>query len=499
MNLMEESFQNNEVKKKKRATTIILVAIFIVLIAIISIIVYIAYAKKSQMKLYLDGKQNQKVLEMLLIKDDGTVNAPIKEIAEYLGYDSFNGEYADKSEEISKCYVQSKTNEEICNLELGSRKLYKLDLSSSNQNYEYYYTKNAVFSNNGVLYGDSEIIENAFNVSFNYDKDTNTITILTMPYLIQTYSSKVLDYGYKELSDVFANKKTVLKNMLVVKKDDKKMGVIDTKGKPILEAKYTDITYLPSIGDFLVDNDKKIGVMSDEGSTKIRLMYDSIELMDKDAGLYLVKKENKYGVLDIRGNIKIDINNDEIGMDISKFERNDIKNKYILADNLIPAKQDKNWGLYDKNGQLVVNFEYDSFGYVATNNRNALNLLVIPEYNVLVACKNKKYTLLNSYGKQLLAGPIADDIYMTIEGNEKKYTISANNNTYDAVEFLKSLGISVKENENDNASNSKEDSTKQNTNSQTNVNSNDQEKINNVEQNRASEENQNNEEHHNNE
>ncbi|MEE0865878.1 MAG: WG repeat-containing protein [Clostridia bacterium] len=450
MNLMEESFQNNEAKKKKRTSTIILVAIFIVLIAIILIIVYLAYAKKSQIKLYLDGKQNQKVLDLLLIKEDGTVNAPIKEIAEYLGYESFNGEYADKSEEISKCYVQSKTNEEICNLELGSKKLYKLDLSNSNQNYEYYYTKNAVFSNNGVLYGDSEIIENAFNVSFNYDKDKNTITILTMPYLIQAYSSKVLDYGYKEISDVFANKKTILKNMLVVKKDDKKMGVIGTDGKAILEAKYTDITYLPSIGDFLVDNDKKIGVMSDEGSTKIRLMYDSIELMDKDAGLYLVKKDNKYGVLDVRGNIKIDINNDEIGTDISKFERNDIKNKYILADNLIPARQDKSWGLYDKNGQLVVNFEFDSFGYVATNNRNALNLLVIPEYNVLVACKNKKYTLLNSYGKQLFAGPIADDIYMTIEGNEKKYTISANNNTYDAIEFLKSLGINTRESNNTN-------------------------------------------------
>lgn len=450
MNLMEEGFQNNEAKKKKRTSTIILVAIFIVLIAIILIIVYLAYAKKSQIKLYLDGKQNQKVLDLLLIKEDGTVNAPIKEIAEYLGYESFNGEYADKSEEISKCYVQSKTNEEICNLELGSKKLYKLDLSNSNQNYEYYYTKNAVFSNNGVLYGDSEIIENAFNVSFNYDKDKNTITILTMPYLIQAYSSKVLDYGYKEISDVFANKKTILKNMLVVKKDDKKMGVIGTDGKAILEAKYTDITYLPSIGDFLVDNDKKIGVMSDEGSTKIRLMYDSIELMDKDAGLYLVKKDNKYGVLDVRGNIKIDINNDEIGTDISKFERNDIKNKYILADNLIPARQDKSWGLYDKNGQLVVNYEFDSFGYVATNNRNALNLLVIPEYNVLVACKNKKYTLLNSYGKQLFAGPIADDIYMTIEGNEKKYTISANNNTYDAIEFLKSLGINTRESNNTN-------------------------------------------------
>ena len=102
MNLMEENFQNSEVKKKKRTSTIILVAIFIVLVVIISILIYLSYTKKSQMKLYLDGKQK-----------------------EYLGYDSFNGEYADKSEEISKCYVQSKTNEEICNLELGSKKLYK--------------------------------------------------------------------------------------------------------------------------------------------------------------------------------------------------------------------------------------------------------------------------------------------------------------------------------------------------------------------------------------
>ena len=445
MNLMEDSFVDKEEKKKKRTSTIILIAIFIVLIAIISIIVYLSYAKKSQMKLFLDGKQNEKILSMILIKEDGTVNAPIKQIAEYLGYDSYNGEYTEKSEELSKCYVQSKTNEEICNFELGSNKLYKLDLTSPNQNYEYYYTKNAVFSHNGILYGDTEIIEKAFNVSFNYDKDKNTITILTMPYLIQSYSGKILDYGYKEISDVFANKKAILQNMIVVKKDEKIFGVIDSKGKSILEAKYTNITYLPSIGDFLVENEKKVGVLSNDGTTKIRLLYDSIELMDKDAGLYLIKKDNKFGVLDLKGNLKIDINNDEIGMDITKFERNDIKSKYILANNLIPAKQDKYWGLYDKNGQQVVNFEYDSFGYVASSNKNALNLLVIPDYNVLVACKNKKYTLLNSYGKQLFGAPVADDIYMTIEGNEKKYKILANNNLYDAIEFLQSQGISVRE------------------------------------------------------
>lgn len=453
MNLMEESFVSKEEKKKKRTTTIILIAIFIVLIAIISIIVYIAIANKSKMKLYLDGKQNENVLKMILIKDDGTISAPIKEIAEYLGYNSYSGEYAEKSEEISKCYVQSKTDEEICNLELSSNKLYKLDLTNKDQNYEYYYTKNAVFSNNGVLYGDTEIIEKAFNVSFNYDKEKNTITILTMPYLIQKYSGKVLDYGYKEISDVFANKKAILQDMIVVKKDDKKVGVIDLRGESILEAKYNNITYLPSIGDFQVENDKKIGVISKDGNTKIRILYDSIELMDSDAGIYLVKKDNKFGVLDLKGNLKIDINNDEIGMDITKFERNDIKSKYILAENLIPVRQGKSWGLYDKNGEKVVDYKYDSFGYIASSNKNALNLLVIPDYNVIVACKDKKYTLLNSYGKELFAAPVADDIYMIIEGNEKKYKILANNNTYDAIEFLQSQGVSVREKDEQNQKN----------------------------------------------
>ena len=80
MNLMEENFVSNEEKKKKRTSTIILVAIFIVLIAIISIIVYLAYVNSGKLKVYIDGKQNKDVLGMVLIKEDGSINFPIKEL-----------------------------------------------------------------------------------------------------------------------------------------------------------------------------------------------------------------------------------------------------------------------------------------------------------------------------------------------------------------------------------------------------------------------------------
>lgn len=472
MNLVEESFQNKEQRKKKKTSTIILILIVIVFIAIIAIMIYISQVKKNTLKIYLDGSLNSKLENVLIIEEDGTVYAKIKEIAGFLGYDSYNGEYAEKSEEASKCYVESK--EEICNFELGSKKLYKLDLTASRDNYEYCYIKKPIKSIDGEICATSEGIEKGFNVSFNYDKDKNTITIYTIPYLKdKVYSSKVLDYGYKEISDVLANKKAILEGMLVVKKDNTTMGVISTSGDMILETKYNNITYLPNIGDFLVEANKKVGVLTKDRATVIRLIYDSIELMDSDAELYLVKQEDKYGVINLNGEIKIYIENDEIGIDINKFSKNDLKSKYIIAENLIPVKKNGQWGLFNKKGKQVVDFKYDSFGYIVSSNRNALDLLVIPGYNAIVACKNKKYTLLDSNGEELFA-PIADDIYMTIEGNEKLYHINANNRVRSATEFLESRGITSKSSNSNNYSNEEDSNntasvTTNTTNSQVNT------------------------------
>ena len=48
---------------------------------------------------------------------------------------------------------------------------------------------------------------------------------------------------------------------------------------------------------------------------------------------------DKYGVIDTRGNIKIYIENDAVGMDITPFSQNNIKNKYILAGNSNTSKK----------------------------------------------------------------------------------------------------------------------------------------------------------------
>lgn len=460
MNLIEESFQTKEEKKKKMATKIILGAIIVVVLVIVGIVSYLLYVQSTILRVTLDGQQNEQLKQLLVFEDDGTIYVPIKEVASYLGYESFNGEYTDKSETQSKCYVQSEN--EVANFTLGSNTIYKLDLTQNNGDYEYVHIKNPVKAINGVLYTTTEGIQEAFNVSFNYDQEANRITIYTLPYLVQFYTPYALDYGYAEISEVFANQKAILDGMLVVS-NDRAMGVIDTDGKSLLEAKYDNITYLPSVGDFLVQTDRQVGVLSKTGQTKVDIIYNSITLMDSDAGLYVANRDNRYGVIDTNGVIKIYIENDQIGIDTSRFTQNNIKSKYLLADNLIPVKKGNYWGLFDTNGNQVVDFEYDSFGYIASNSRDAYSLLVIPDYNVIVAGRDDKYTLLNSSG-EMLFGLVADDIYMTISGGEKHYYISVNDNIIDAEEYLESRGI-----RNQNSSSSSNTSSNSNTTNSNNT------------------------------
>lgn len=470
MNLIDENFEEKKLKedKNKKIAKIILILMGVILLVIIGLIVAMSYIKSSELQVYLNGSANAKIKEMMVIEDDGTIYFPIKEISSYLGYKSYNGEYSDKSEDKNKCYVQC--NDEVANFTLNSKKIYKLTTTQNNSNYEYYYTDKPVKAINGKLYATSDGIEKAFNVSFSFNDKTNKGYIYTMPYLIETYTSRVLDYGYSKIDENFTNQKSVLNSMLIVyKEDDKAYGVIDLKGNAIIEAKYNGITFLPNTGDFLVKSNNKVGTISEKRETKIPINYDSLELIDSDLALYLAKKDNKYGIIDSRGNVKIYIEYDEIGIDNTKFEKNDIKNKYLIANGLIPVRKDKTWALFDKNGNQLTDFEYDSFGYIASSNKDAINLLVVPDYDVVVACKNKKYTLINSSGKTIFAA-LVDDIYMTISSGQKHYYMNFNDRTEDVEKVLDIYNVKKSNNSTSSNNSSTSSNTTESNNNENNTN-----------------------------
>ena len=467
MNLIDESVDYKKKDNSKKIARIILIFIALIIIAIISVLGVLMYIKNKELKLYIDGNVNDKVKNMMEVDNDGTVYFPVKDIASYLGYQSYNGEYTDKSEDANKCYVQN--DNEIANFVLNSNKIYKLALENSDGNYNYYYANKPVKAINGKLYISSDALANAFNLSFTYDTDSNRVYIYTMPYLIESYSAKVLDYGYDSISDNFINQKAVLNSMLVVTKNQgKSYAVIDLKGNAIIEAKYDNIEYLENTGDFLVTSNNKVGIISSKRETKVQLLYDSLELVDSDSGLFIAKKDNKYGIIDSKGNIKVYIEYDEIGIDNTKFEKNNIKNKYLLDNGMIPAKKDKYWGAFDKNGKTVLNFEYDSFGYTATSNREAINLLIIPDYNLMVVCQNKKYALVSSTGDMVIR-PVLDDAYMTISSGKKYYYMNVSDRKIDIVEFLDEQSPNITKNSSNETNNNttSENKSEENTSTET--------------------------------
>ncbi len=442
MNLVEESYKEKDTNKTKLISRIILVVIIVLVLAIIGIVVTIYYIDNSALKVYLNGNINNQLKDMLLIQEDGKIYIPIRDMASILNIQNYNGEYSNKSEDSTKCYIE--TTEEVANFTLQSNKIYKLYLnttSSTGANYEYTYMDDVVISRNGKLYMTQDGMEKGFNASFSYDKEKNRIYIYTLDYLIQSYQNSVLEYGYTEIDSNFNNYKAVLNGMLVVKKDQ--YGVINAQtGETIIEPKYEKIEYMPTTGEFLITSNGKKGIMTASGNLKVQILYDEITLMDSDAGLLLAQRDGKYGVIDTNGNIKIYIEYDNIGIDITPYSNNNVKNKYILLDNLIPVQQDGKWGFFDKNGKQVVDFKYDSLGYRATTNKNAMNLLVIPNYNVMIVNQDNKYGIINSEGRELVR-LILDDAYMYVSGGQTYYKMTYNNQELDIIEYLNMIDVST--------------------------------------------------------
>ena len=458
MELFDEELLKNEKTDNKKTLTIILVLIIFFIIMVLLVIGAMIYIKQTTLTVTIDGKESTLIKSMIKIDENNPQNVyvPIRKIAKTLGYEDYSGNYITKSEEDNQCYVECE--EEVAMFTLNSKVIYKT-LKNGNYNYEDYTIssddKDAVKSIDGELCTTIDGIEKAFNVSWNYDIENKKMQIYTMPYLINFYNEKAVSLGYTGSSEDFNNKKAVLEGMLIVEKENSnntKYAVLDlSSGNLILEPKYEQIEYLVHTNDFLVTSEEKKGIISNQKRTIVKLQYDDIELMDYHKRLYLVKNSNAYGIIDFDGKKVLETEYEEIGIDISKFKENEIKNKFIIADTLIPVRKDDLWGFVDTKGKQVTDFKYDSIGYVTTNNKagSGYNLLVVPEYNVLIVGLGDKYTVINIDGKEIW-GLVFDSIYISIDKGNTTYLMEYDSKTYNLTDQLDAIGYGKKQGTKDN-------------------------------------------------
>ena len=460
--------QSEDQAKTKKIMKIIGVFIFLLFIACIALVVAIYYIQYTQLKVNLDGKLNNKLKDILIFEGE-EIYVPIRAFAEYVGYQSSNGGYKQYTEDITKCYVECAN--EVATFSLNSNKIYKIVLENGSNDTEYYEISKPIKIINNQLCTTIEGARIAFNIAMSYNTQTNTISINTLPYLVNIFTERFQNAGISDKDASFSNQKALLYNMIVVKNTDGHYGVYSLDGKEILGTKYAKVKFIESTQEFIVTTlENKVGIMLHDSSTKISPEYDDIKQIDKDSGLYLVKNNNKYGVINSKQSIVVYLEYDQIGINNSLY-KTDIENQYLLYSKCIPARQNNKWCLFDVTGRKLTELIYDdlgcSVGNKASGDQNANNVLLIPQYEGIVVKTGDVYGLIDSDGKLLIQN-VLTSFYSITSSGETTYYMTTDTQKLNVIEYIKKY---VKNNENtEQENNNQDENTEQSQNNNQNEN-----------------------------
>ncbi len=467
--------------ESSKVTKIVITLIVLTLLIVIGIVILISVLGKEKLVVTVDGKKvsfNEDTF--LFTENNGDVYLSIKDIAPLVGYEAHNGEYKVNSEDISKMYVEAKDGTETTSFFQNSTLISKIAPDAIGD-YENIQINQPVTSVNGKLYISSEGFMQGFNSIISYNKDESTINIQTLPYLVDYYKANVANFGYDKISEDFNNQKALIYGMLVASKESTgKFGVVSTKnGEEIISPKYNKIEFLEGAREFIITNSsEKVGIAYASGATKINVLYDEVKVLDSRLKYYLVKSNEKYGVLSSNEELVINIEYNQIGVDLEEFQTDKIKSQYILYDKVIPVCLNKKWGLFDINGNKLVEPEYDTFGCINTDITDQIvnNVMTIGEEEVIVVSKGERYGGLSTRG-DLIIPLMCEYIYSITSGGQTTYYMVFNGTVYNAVDYLKiakeRLGYNKEENNtetniNNNVNANENTSTNTNTTTETN-------------------------------
>lgn len=208
--------------------------------------------------------------------------------------------------------------------------------------------------------------------------------------------------GTVYLKDKFEEVKSINgENAIIV--SNKKYGVFTLSGETKIEAKYQNIEYAFD-DNYIFQENKKYGIINLAGETVIKPTYDSL-VYRADSGFFEGTKSNAVdtdfigsdltvklsGILseiDVKaGYMKIRVNNDYKYYNF-KFEEKTSK-ELLTGNTLFLDKKDDKYGYVNRNGQVIVDYIYDDakeqneFGYASVK-------------------KNGMWGCIDSKGKQVI-------------------------------------------------------------------------------------------------
>lgn len=219
---------------------------------------------------------------------------------------------------------------------------------------------------------------------------------------------------------------------------DEKVGVVDKKGKTLIEPEYTTI-YIPNqskevffcfngdeykvldskgkdiftefssvspitISDTSLEMEKqvlcyeengKLGLVDFEGQKLSGAIYEKVESLKNKPGCILVKKDGLYGVLDSFGNTVVDIKYNSVKSDefCSEIEG------YLKTGYIVTEKTNSGiiYGYIDYNGEMLVEPKYENITRALEYQNEDDIYLIFMERGKKGVIKNKKVIIKSKY------------------------------------------------------------------------------------------------------
>ena len=439
MELYLEQEKNEEPKSKSPLLMGILI-FFLIILAIV-VIGFVIYLQNALFKVRVNGSSNNDLKKLIIVEGEGEntkLYFPIREVATYLGYNGYTGDFKSKSEDSSKRYIDN--GEEMAMFTVNTDSLI-ISSKTANSVYEEYTLDEDVFERDGKLYTSEDGLIKAFHATLNYNPEKNLLEIYTTDYLTNTY---VQNLNLGKTPKLFRDRQAILEGMVIVETENpRKYGVMNVVSKEYaLEPKYDSISYIPYSTDFLVQSEGKYGIMTKEGRTKINIAYDSITLMDNQIGLYLVKEDNLYGVINDEGKSILKASYQQIGVNNTTYAQNSLDNQYILADSLIPVKYNNMWGFFDTTGKQITNFEFTGVGCSDTSlSANTYPTVEISSLKLVIVEKDRMYNLIYPSGQLAIKGGfMLNSVYLTFDATtgQNTYYMTYGGNTANIEETFRS-------------------------------------------------------------
>lgn len=398
--------QDTQKKQKSNGQKIVLfLLIFSIFALIMTIVMMSAISGKGtkELTIGIDGK-DIKIEQGLLTADEKGINyISIQKIAKLVGFNYVSGEYKKYSGDTTKCYLEN--DNQVIQFETGINKIYKVD-TKTNLDYEEYELKNIIIKQNDLIYVALEDVNTALNVIYSYSNVDNKIILKTLETVQQEQKNTISEKTNGDLiqiSEEFNNKKALAYNMLVASNENGKWGVVDTTNyTKVKENQYSSIEFIESADAFIVSDNNKYGIIKPKKEEPIlQLNFEEIKVINNKPLCYMVKTGEKYAIV-------------------------------------------------NEEGKLIINDQYNSFGY-NTNSSTEESVLVIEEMenkavNILVVCKDGKYGLLDLDKKSSIGGCNLEKVYSKNENGKKVYYVQLNNeiislNKY--IEHVKTTTVNI--------------------------------------------------------